>query len=159
MYVGKTCNLQSCYHFSSFGNIFLVLLRSAPLSTVHCPLSTVHCPLSTVHYLLYTVNCFVHIPNLGGFPVNAPTCSSGFFFQGGPSCSNVYCPLSTVHCQLSTVHCSYTQFGRFSCYCSDLLLWIFSKHRPTGPMLSISRNIRLCVCPSVCVSVCVSVHF
>ena len=31
----------------------------------------------------------------------------------------------------------------------------FSKHRPSGPMLSISRNIR----PSVCVSVCPSVHF
>ena len=27
----------------------------------------------------------------------------------------------------------------------------FSKHRPSGPMLSISRNVRLCVCPSVCV--------
>jgi hypothetical protein len=31
----------------------------------------------------------------------------------------------------------------------------FSKHRPSGPMLSISRNVRL----SVCLSVCVSVHF
>ena len=30
---------------------------------------------------------------------------------------------------------------------------MFSKHRPSGPMLSISRNVRLCVC--VCVSVCV----
>ena len=27
----------------------------------------------------------------------------------------------------------------------------FSKHRPSGPMLSISRNVRLSVCPSVCV--------
>ena len=32
---------------------------------------------------------------------------------------------------------------------------VFSKHRPSGPMLSISRNVR----PSVCVSVCLSVHF
>ena len=31
----------------------------------------------------------------------------------------------------------------------------FSKHRPSGPMLSIRRNVRLCVCPSVCLSVCV----
>ena len=31
----------------------------------------------------------------------------------------------------------------------------FSKHRPSGPMLSISRNVCLCVCPSVCLSVCV----
>ena len=31
----------------------------------------------------------------------------------------------------------------------------FSKHRPSWPMLSISRNVRL----SVCLSVCVSVHF
>ena len=27
---------------------------------------------------------------------------------------------------------------------------MFSKHRPSGPMLSISRNVRLCVCLSVC---------
>ena len=31
----------------------------------------------------------------------------------------------------------------------------FSKHRASGPMLSISRNVRLSVCPSVCPSVCV----
>ena len=31
----------------------------------------------------------------------------------------------------------------------------FSKHRPSGPMLSISRNVRLSVCPSVRLSVCV----
>ena len=30
----------------------------------------------------------------------------------------------------------------------------FSKHRPTRPMLSISRFVRLCVCPSVCLFVC-----
>ena len=30
----------------------------------------------------------------------------------------------------------------------------FSKHRPSGPMLSISRNVRLCVRLSVRVSVC-----
>ena len=30
---------------------------------------------------------------------------------------------------------------------------IFSKHWPSGPMLSISRNDHLCVCVSVCVSV------
>ena len=30
---------------------------------------------------------------------------------------------------------------------------IFSKHRPSGPMLSISRNVRLCVRLSVCLSV------
>ena len=32
---------------------------------------------------------------------------------------------------------------------------IFSKHRPSGSMLSISRNVRLCVRVSVCTSVCV----
>ena len=26
---------------------------------------------------------------------------------------------------------------------------LFSKHQPSGPMVSISRNVRLCVCPSV----------
>ena len=35
----------------------------------------------------------------------------------------------------------------------------FSKHRPCGPMLSISRFVRLSVCLSVCVSVCLCVHF
>ena len=30
----------------------------------------------------------------------------------------------------------------------------FSKHRPSGPMLSISRNVRLSVCLSVCVFFC-----
>ena len=33
----------------------------------------------------------------------------------------------------------------------------FLKHRPSGPMLSISRNVRLCVCLFVCVFVCLSV--
>ena len=37
---------------------------------------------------------------------------------------------------------------------NSTLNWSFSKHRPSGPMLSISRNVRLCVCPSVCLSVC-----
>ena len=41
----------------------------------------------------------------------------------------------------------------------DLKLKPFSKHRPSGPMLSMSRNVRLCVCPSVCPSVCLCVHF
>ena len=31
----------------------------------------------------------------------------------------------------------------------------FSNHRPSGPMLSISRNVRLSVCLSLCPSVCV----
>ena len=31
----------------------------------------------------------------------------------------------------------------------------FSKHQPSGPMLSISRNVLLSVCPSGCLSVCV----
>ena len=31
---------------------------------------------------------------------------------------------------------------------------VFSKHRPSGPMLSISRNVRPCVCVSVCVRAC-----
>ena len=30
----------------------------------------------------------------------------------------------------------------------------FSKHRPSGPMLSISRNVRLSLCPSVRLCVC-----
>ena len=38
--------------------------------------------------------------------------------------------------------------------CSRRNVYRFSKHRPSGPMLSISRNVRLSVCPSVRVSVC-----
>ena len=34
------------------------------------------------------------------------------------------------------------------------LLLYFSKHRPSGPMLSISRNVRPCVRLFVCLSVC-----
>ena len=30
------------------------------------------------------------------------------------------------------------------------LKYLFSKHRPSGPMLSISRNVRMFVCVSVC---------
>ena len=41
----------------------------------------------------------------------------------------------------------------FATSCS-LCISNFSKHRPSGPMLSISRNVRLCVCPSVCLLVC-----
>ena len=41
----------------------------------------------------------------------------------------------------------------FSQFLQCLYLDCFSKHRPSGPMLSISRNVRLSVCPSVCVSV------
>ena len=40
---------------------------------------------------------------------------------------------------------------------------MFSNHWPSGPMLSLSRNVRLCVCLSVWVFVCpsvrLSVHF
>ena len=35
----------------------------------------------------------------------------------------------------------------------------FSKHRPSGPMLSISQNVHISVCVSVCLCVCLSVHF
>ena len=40
---------------------------------------------------------------------------------------------------------------------SDFFFFLFSKHRPSGPMLSISRNVRLSVRPSVCPSVRLSV--
>ena len=36
---------------------------------------------------------------------------------------------------------------------------IFSKHWPSGPMLSISQNVHMFVCLFVCVSVRLSVHF
>ena len=41
----------------------------------------------------------------------------------------------------------------------QILVKRFSKHRPSGPMLSISRFVHMCVCVSVCVSVCLFVHF
>ena len=36
---------------------------------------------------------------------------------------------------------------------------LFSKHRPSGPMIAISRNVSLRVRVSVCPSVCPCVHF
>ena len=36
---------------------------------------------------------------------------------------------------------------------------LFSKHRPSGPMLSLSQNVHISVCLSVCLFVCLSVHF
>ena len=48
-------------------------------------------------------------------------------------------------------------FGKLSSFRVASLYWrklAFSKHRPSGPMLSISQNVRLSVCPSVCPSVC-----
>ena len=36
-------------------------------------------------------------------------------------------------------------------------IFYFSKHWPSGPMLSISRNVHMFVCVSVCLSVCLSV--
>ena len=35
-----------------------------------------------------------------------------------------------------------------------LLVAQFSKHRPSGPMLSISQNVHMFVCVCVCLSVC-----
>ena len=53
---------------------------------------------------------------------------------------------SVVHSKsLSSIKCAVLDF---------LILDQFSKHRPSGPMLSISQNVRLCVCPSVRLCVC-----
>ena len=45
------------------------------------------------------------------------------------------------------------------CHCAGILIpggqCPFSKHRPSGPMLSISRNVLMFVRVSVCLSVCV----
>ena len=48
------------------------------------------------------------------------------------------CHMSRVICQVSGVKC----------------IFFFSKHQPSGPMLSISRNVHMCVCLFVCLSVC-----
>ena len=60
-------------------------------------------------------------------------CSSSFSFSFSP-----YSPSLSVICYVM-------------CHMSG----VFSKHRPSGPMLSISRNVR----PSVCLYVRLSVHF
>ena len=57
-----------------------------------------------------------------------------------------------------------TSMGRWTFsqnFCSLVLVqnFRFSKHRPSGPMLSISRFVHMCVCLSVCLSVCLFVHF
>ena len=53
-------------------------------------------------------------------------------------------------------YCILSWMGNFLFVSSFLLL--FSKHRPSGQMLSISRYVRLrvpvSVCPSICLSVC-----
>ena len=61
----------------------------------------------------------------------------------------------------------YNQVNRYSTNC--YLLWKkkvmsqylqngpISKHRPFGPMLSISRNVHMSICPYVCLFVCLSV--
>ena len=57
------------------------------------------------------------------------------------------CDLKTIfHCSSSTIHRAAETAVRENCtYLTD-----FSKHRPSGSMLSISRNVRLSVCLCVC---------
>ena len=59
------------------------------------------------------------------------------------------------HC--NRLHCSdlhWTAGFTHTLHPSALTCTAFSKHQPSGPMLSISRNVRLSVCLWVCVSVC-----
>ena len=56
-------------------------------------------------------------------------------------------------------HNMLSKTNTFNSYMKKSLNTFFSKHWPSGPMISIGRNVRLCVCVSVCVSVCPSVHF
>ena len=49
----------------------------------------------------------------------------------------------------------FSLFLRIFCdICLNMFVNQFSKHRPSGPMLYISQNVRLSVCPSVRLSVC-----
>ena len=63
---------------------------------------------------------------------------------------NMYitCLMSYVLCLISYIFCINICIK----ICTNILL-CFSKHRPSGPLLSISRNVRLCVRLSVCLSV------
>ena len=60
-----------------------------------------------------------------------------------------------------TLYCCHLWFFPNLCLFKALqsFNYIFSKYRPSGPMLSISRNVRLCVSMSVCPYVCPCVHF
>ena len=53
---------------------------------------------------------------------------------------------TTNHC-ITTTTTKFTTITIFACS-------PFSKHRPSGPMLSISRNVHISVCLFVCLSVC-----
>ena len=44
--------------------------------------------------------------------------------------------------------------GNYAFFFKSFFSFKFSKHRPSGPMLSISQNVHMCVCLCVCVSVC-----
>ena len=70
---------------------------------------------------------------------------------------HVTCHVSCVTCQVSHVTCHLSHVPcQTSCVKFHFFFSLFSKHRPSGPMLSISRLVR----PSVRVSVCrLSVHF
>ena len=87
-------------------------------------------------------------------------------------CTSLYC--TALHCtsvklpnaSRQALHCQSGQIFGLLYNRETLLAWpfgftcvtlcpIFSKHRPSGPMLSISRNVHMCVC----VFVCVCVHF
>ena len=69
------------------------------------------------------------------------------------------CHVSHVTCHMSCVMCHFfpvkvVKLIGGGSVINGAYFVQFSKHRPSGPTLSISRNVRLSVCLSVCPSVC-----
>ena len=74
--------------------------------------------------------------------------------------SHVTCHVSCVMCHVLCVICYIYIFYKVAelvgggFVINKASYSSFSKHRPSGPMLSISRNVHMCVCLFVCLSVC-----
>ena len=77
--------------------------------------------------------------------------------------SNVMCHMSCVMCHMLHVMCHMScvtcHMSHVICLMSCVTVSDFSKHRPSGLMLSISRNVRLSVRLSVRVFVCLLLRY
>ena len=67
--------------------------------------------------------------------------------------------LSTMKTEEEVMHVFFLYYIVLTLLGYSKALREFLKHRPSGPMLSLSRNVRLSVRLSACLSVCPSVHF
>ena len=89
-----------------------------------------------------------------------PNVSTYFRFGGKCFILNVFksfCKCSSLLCIQSSSFINRKTLCKINVFNKYILHKVFSKHRPSGSMLSISRNVRLSVRLSVCLSVCLCV--